>query len=300
MALSNEIKVGMITAVAGVILLAGTVYIGGFTIFQPGYKINVIFDSAPDLKGRSKVKYGGGVTIGSVSRLTLKEENKLKKINVELFINKNVKIKNDSYVSISSTGVMGEKFVNVSGGSENAPELKEGETINGKSSGGIDAALESMSQASAELKDVLGALNKIVGGVQSSLVGSLQNVNDLTKATKNIVEKSGPAITRSVDNFEKTSQELALATKNLQELTGQLNMIIKDVNKADLPKTMDNLNKVSLKLDETVSALDSAAKKVDKGDGTLAVLINDKKMAEDLKAMIKDVKDNPWKLLWKK
>lgn len=170
----------------------------------------------------------------------------------------------------------------------------------GKSSGGIDAAVDSINQVSAEFKDVLNALNKIVSGVQGSLVSSMQNVNDLTKATKGIVEKSAPAITRSVENFEKTSQELAAATKNLQELTNQLNTIIKDVNKSDLPKTMENLNKVSLKLDETVAALDSAAKKIDKGDGTLSVLINDKTMAEDLKTLIKDVKENPWKILWKK
>lgn len=300
MALSNEVKVGIFTTLAAVILFAGTVYIGGYTFLQPGYKVNVVFDSAPDLKARSKVKYGGGVNIGRVNELSLTNDGK---INVELFIFKNTKgfeFRKDSYIAVSSTGVMGEKFINVSGGTKTAALVVPGDTLSGKSSYGIDAALESMSQASAELKDVLGALNKIVGGVQSSLVGSVQNVNDLTKVTKGIVEKSGPAITRSVENFEKTSQELALATKNLQELTNQLNMIIKDVNKADLPKTMDNLNKVSVKLDETVSSLDSAAKKVDKGDGTLAVLLNDKKMAEDLKTLLKDVKDNPWKLLWKK
>ncbi len=296
MALSNEIKVGIFATLAGAILLTGTVYIGGFTIFQPGYTVNVIFDSAPDLKARSKVKYGGGVDLGRVRRLTLKDN----KINVELFIKKNERIRKDSYISVSSTGVMGEKFINVAGGTENAPYLEPGETLYGKSSGGIDSALESMSQASAELKDVLMALNKIVGGVQSSLLGSVQNVNELTKVTKDIMDKNKPAINRSMENFEKTSQELSAATTSLKELTAQLNAIVKNVNKSDLPGTLDNLGKVSLKLDETVTALDSAAKKIDKGEGTLALLINDKKMAEDLKAMVKDVKDNPWKLLWKK
>ena len=299
MALSNEIKVGIFTTLAGAILLAGTIYIGGFTVFQPGYSINVIFDSAPDLKPRSKVKYGGGVDIGRVSKISLTGEQK---INVELFIKKGIKIRKDCYISISSTGVMGEKFINVAGTgvTEKASYLEQGETLFGKSSGGIDSALESMSQASAELKDVLAALNKIVGGVQSSLLGSVENVNDLTKVTKEIMDKNKPAINRSVENFEKTSRELASATTSLKELTAQLNTIVKDVNKSDLPKTMDNLNKVSLKLDETVTALDSAAKKIDKGDGTLALLINDKKMAEDLKAIVTDVKNNPWKLLWKK
>ncbi len=297
MALSNEVKVGMFTALAAAILLAGTVYIGGFTVFQPGYRVNVIFDSAPDLKARSKVKYGGGVDIGRVSGLKLTKENK---INVELFIKEGFTFRKDCYISVSSTGVMGEKFINVSGGSEETALVQPGEVLYGKSSGGIDAALESMSQASAELKDVLTALNKIVGGVQSSLLGSVENVNELTKVTKDIMDKNKPAINRSVENFEKTSQELAAATTSLKELTAQLNTIVKGVSKSDLPKTLDNLGKVSLKLDETVTTLDSAAKKIDKGEGTLALLINDKKMAEELKALVTDVKNNPWKLLWKK
>ena len=297
MSLSNEVKVGVFSVIAIAILLAGTVYVGGFTLFQPGYKVNVVFDSTPDLKTRSKVKFGGGVNIGRVNRLYLIADNK---INVELFINKDVKFRKDCYISVSSTGVMGEKFINVSGGSEIAPFVEAGEVLAGKSSGGIDAALESMSQASAELKDVLTALNKIVGGVQGSLMGSVQNVNELTKVTKEIVEKNKPAIDRSVANFEKGSQDIALATTSLKELTSQLNSIIKDVNKADIPKTVDNLNKVSAKIDEAVTALDSAAKKIDKGEGTIATLINDKKMAEDLKDVVKDLKANPWKLLWKK
>jgi len=297
MALTNEVKVGVFVSVALAVLIGLTFYIGGVNIFKPGYKLNVVFDSAPELKARSKVKYGGGVNIGRVTQLYINAD---RKICVELYINKEEKLRRDSDIRVYSSGVMGEKYINVSGGSAASPFVEPGETLMGKSSGGIDAAVDSINQVSAEFKDVLNALNKIVSGVQGSLVSSMQNVNDLTKATKGIVEKSAPAITRSVENFEKTSQELAAATKNLQELTNQLNTIIKDVNKSDLPKTMENLNKVSLKLDETVAALDSAAKKIDKGDGTLSVLINDKTMAEDLKTLIKDVKENPWKILWKK
>ena len=40
--------------------------------------------------------------------------------------------------------------------------------------------------------------------------------------------------------------------------------------------------------------------KIDQGQGTLGALIQDKEMAENLKQLVKDLKDNPWKLLWKK
>lgn len=295
--MTNEVKVGIFVTIALAALLVFTFYVGGFTVFKPGYKVKVVFDSAPELKARSKVKYGGGVNIGQVKRLFVNEE---RKICVELFIDKNEKIYRDSDIRVYSSGVMGEKYINISGGTAGSPIAEPEETLIGKTSGGIDAAVDSINQVSAEFKDVLGSLNKMVSGVESSLASSMQNVNDLTKATKGLVEKSAPAINRSVDNFERSSRELAVATKNLQELTGQLNTIIKNVNKSDLPKTLDNLNKISVKLDETVTSLDSAAKKIDKGDGTLAVLLNDKKMAEDLKEFVKDIKENPWKILWKK
>ncbi|MEI7903942.1 MAG: MlaD family protein [Candidatus Firestonebacteria bacterium] len=297
MAFSNEVKVGIFTTVILAMLIASTFYMGGITLFRSGYSVNVLFDSTPDLKANAGVKYGGGVKIGKVQRIFLTED---KKINVELQIDKGTQINNDVYISVITSGVMGEKFVNIAGGTKEAPFIKAGDTLAGKSGGGIDAAMESINSVSAEFKDILNSLNKIVTGVDKSLVGSVDNVNELTKTTKEIVSKNSPAITKSVQNFEKASADMASATSNLKQLTGQLNKLLKDIDKSNVSETMLNLNKISSKLEETVTALDSAAKKIESGDGTLSVLINDKKMAEDLKAVVKDIKENPWKILWKK
>lgn len=297
MAFNNETKVGIFTALAVVILIISTFYMGGLTLFQSGYRINVIFDSTSDLKVKAKVKYGGGVNIGKVSKISLTPDYK---IDVEVLLNKNRQIKSDAYITVVTSGVMGEKFVNVSGGSDAAEIVKAGDILKGKSGGGIDAAMESINQASAELKDVLKALSSILNGVDKSVAGSVENVNQLTKVTKDIVSNNGPAITKSVANFEKASEDVSAATSNIKEVTAQLNKLVKDIDKSNVPETMSNLNKISAKLDEMVTSLDEAAKKLDKGDGTLSVLLNDKKMAEDLKGIVKELKDNPWKLLWKK
>ncbi len=297
MALSNEAKVGLFTTLALVILIASTFYMGGLTVFQQGYSVNVLFDSTPDLKANAKVRYGGGVNIGKVKRLYLNRDNK---INVELLIDVDRQLPGDVDISIITSGMMGEKFVNISGGTKGAPLIKSGDTLNGKSGGGIDAAMDNINQVSAEFKDVLKALSNILTGVDKSVVGSVENVNELTKTTKDIVAKSEPAITKSVSNFQKASENLTSATANLKDLTAQLNKLAKDIDKSNVPQTMANLNKISVKLDETVTTLDSAAKKLDSGDGTLSVLLNDKKMAEDLKSVVKDIKDNPWKILWKR
>jgi len=298
MKLSDEVKVGIFTTIAIVVLLLSTIYISNITFVKRGYSINVIFDSANDLKVRAKVKYGGGVVIGSVSDIKLTPSGKIMTV---LNINNDVKIRRDAKISIYTAGMMGEKFVNVVGGTEKTGFILPGESVVGIGSGGIDSAFSNLNDVSAEFKEVLMALSKLFkGDLQSSLVSSVKNVNDLSKSVKIMIEENKNSINKSVENFKKSSEDIAKATADLKELVGELNKLVKDISKSNLPQTVDNINKVSLKLDSTISSLESAAKKIDSGEGVVGVLINDKKMAEDLKVLIKDIKDNPWKLLWKK
>jgi len=298
MKLSDEVKVGIFTTIAIVVLLLSTIYISNITFVKRGYSINVIFDSANDLKVRAKVKYGGGVVIGSVSDIKLTPSGKIMTV---LNINNDVKIRRDAKISIYTAGMMGEKFVNVVGGTEKTGFILPGESVVGIGSGGIDSAFSNLNDVSAEFKEVLMALSKLFkGDLQSSLVSSVKNVNDLSKSVKIMIEENKNSINKSVENFKKSSEDIAKATADLKELVGELNKLVKDISKSNLPQTVDNINKVSLKLDSTISSLESAAKKIDSGEGVVGILINDKKMAEDLKVLIKDIKDNPWKLLWKK
>lgn len=298
MKLSDEVKVGIFTTIAIVVLLLSTIYISNITFVKRGYSINVIFDSANDLKVRAKVKYGGGVVIGSVSDIKLTPSGKIMTV---LNINNDVKIRRDAKISIYTAGMMGEKFVNVVGGTDETGFILPGESVVGIGSGGIDSAFSNLNDVSAEFKEVLMALSKLFkGDLQSSLVSSVKNVNDLSKSVKIMIEENKNSINKSVENFKKSSEDIAKATADLKELVGELNKLVKDISKSNLPQTVDNINKVSLKLDSTISSLESAAKKIDSGEGVVGILINDKKMAEDLKVLIKDIKDNPWKLLWKK
>lgn len=298
MGLSNEVKVGIFTIIAIGVLLISTIYLANVPIVKSGYKFYVVFDSTPDLKLRAKVKIGGGYNIGTVSNISLTPEGKIK---VELAVNKKVKIKKDASITVFTSGVMGEKFVNVIGGTDKAGYVSEGEILYGTSTGGIDSAINNLTTVSSDFRKVVMSLTTLLeGDLRKSLISSVKNVDELSNGVKELIEKNRASIDKSVENFKRASEELAVATNNLKELVGQLNKLVADVSRSNLPETMNNLNKISVKIDETVNSLDSAAKKIDKGEGTLGVLINDKKMAEDLKAAVKDIKDNPWKLLWKK
>lgn len=70
----------------------------------------------------------GGTGKGTVKRIELQRGGK---VVVAMDMNSDVRqfIRKDSVASIKSEGLMGDKFVEVSFGSGNAPEAKDGETI---------------------------------------------------------------------------------------------------------------------------------------------------------------------------
>ena len=53
------------------------------------------------------------------------------------------------------------------------------------------------------------------------------------------------------------------------------------------------------RLEEVAGRADRILAKVEAGEGTLGGLANDPVVYQDLKALLTDLKQHPWKLLWK-
>ncbi len=53
------------------------------------------------------------------------------------------------------------------------------------------------------------------------------------------------------------------------------------------------------KLDSLATRAEELLAKIDKGNGTVSQAINDPKVYEDLRALLTDLRQNPWKILWK-
>jgi phospholipid/cholesterol/gamma-HCH transport system substrate-binding protein len=113
--ISIETAVG-IFIIAGLLCLAYiSVKLGDVQLFSTKqYIVKARFTNISGLKEGSEVEIAG-VTVGKVSKIHLDSDQAL----VELLINPDVKIQDDSIASIRTQGIIGDKYVKISpGGSE--------------------------------------------------------------------------------------------------------------------------------------------------------------------------------------
>ncbi len=80
------------------------------------YKVRAQFTSISGLKTGGSVEIGG-VSVGKVAKVTLNPENY--EAEVELAINRSVKLQDDCIASVRTAGIIGDRYVNITpGGSE--------------------------------------------------------------------------------------------------------------------------------------------------------------------------------------
>src|SRR5690349_8157737 len=118
---SLESKLGMFVALA---VVAGVVIIemlGGPEHFMRGYRLTALFNNVQELKVGDRVKMAG-VEVGRVERIDLDQE----KAKVTMKMKKTAEVKTDSTATIKFTGLMGQNFISIDFGTQNASKAVDG------------------------------------------------------------------------------------------------------------------------------------------------------------------------------
>ncbi len=144
----------IIETIMGAVVLA---IAGGFMLFayegsqmrvREGYPVKARFTNATGLALGSDVRIGG-VKVGAVSDLALDQENY--QALATLTLEKYVRIPDDSSASIASSGLLGDKFVQISPGADEKMLGADG--------------LIKFTQSSVSLEELIGKLMFSGGGV---------------------------------------------------------------------------------------------------------------------------------------
>ncbi len=100
--------------------------LGGINVIHKNdYRVFAYFSSATGLKKGANVEMAG-VEIGNVISISLDPERLLAK--VELGIRENIQLAEDVLASVKTSGVIGDKYINLSPGGSEIP-LESGDTI---------------------------------------------------------------------------------------------------------------------------------------------------------------------------
>ena len=183
--ISNEMKVGVLV-IACIVILLGLLYkTGSFDFKKEGYTVKAVFNIVAGVQRNAPVRLAG-VEIGKVQDIQLAYDQGTNVI-VTLWLGKNAKLKTDSQAIITALGLMGEKYIEVTAGSQDAPYLGPGETIKGEDPLQFDS------------------LAKKGEVIAKNLDETLSSIQELAKNTNLVVTDNKEEIDAIFENLEATT-----------------------------------------------------------------------------------------------
>lgn len=167
------------------------------TAFQPGYRIRVLFDSANGITDGAPVQYAG-VEVGKVQALQIEHPPEQPTPRVALIVQlpTRITVRDDDEASISTFGLLGEKYLEIRPGPGQGPVLGPGGELVGKPPVSTERIIERSNEVLTEFKQTLQGLNSLVGDPEARiyLKEALQEARDATRYWKALGERLNVAM----------------------------------------------------------------------------------------------------------
>ena len=264
---SNELKVGVAVALAAVVFIFGVRYFADLPIFGGSYSLATAFDDAGGLLNGNDVQVNG-VKVGTVADVRLDQE--ARQVRVGLNIDESVVIREGSYAEVSGIAALGSIYVEITLG--DGPPLAPGATIPGQSAdllgqltdrapaliGGVDTLLTGAGATIGEVQRLLGSPESDLRQTLASLRAASQSLNTLLNSQQ---------IGRTLANVDSLTDDLSAFTG---ESGDSLSQAVQGLN-----QTLSQLERTLVELEATTASLGEVATKINEGEGTLGLLVND-------------------------
>ena len=287
---SSEAKVGLFVLLAVVIFVLGILFLEEYRFEGSGYGLKVRFANVRGLTEGDPVDVAG-LKVGSVKAMSLRDGQ----VEVLLWIHAEIKLPSDSRFAIRSAGALGDRLVSITPGT--APELlADGDTVRGATELDVADLLVMAEPLNQALQSILKDLSNVLDRQsQENLKASISSVRSIT-------DRVDQDVHTNLQDLRATLNNLNVASSELRQLVGSQNKEDLDGITQDVKTAAESLKQSSQRLDRSLATLERVLDKTESGQGTLAKLINEKDLYEDLHQLIRhfdelveDWKANPRK-----
>ncbi len=305
----KEIKVGAVFVIALSVMVWGIMYLQGIEILKKKRIVYAVYDRVNGLVAANPVTIQG-MKVGQVKTLYFSPKNP-RKIIVELYLNNTTyPIPKNSIARIYSADLMGSKEIEILPG--NSPELiQNGDTLMARTEATLG---EEVNQQLAPIKhkaenlissiDTLATILQQVlnKNTQASLIDAIENIKiaisnitNMTYAADTLVSQQRSNLARIIINVESISSNLKKNNDKITNILDNFSSVSDSLARLNIPATFSQVDQAVYNLNEVIG-------KINSGEGTIGLLINDSslyyevdKAARDLNLLLEDIKANPKK-----
>jgi len=262
---SLEVKVGIVVSVTIALIIAFLFFLGQYNPFTKSYRINAMYNYAGGIELGSVVRVAG-VKVGKVDQIKFLETGRLfqgEPVNISIRIQIDRRamhmIREDSQFYITNAGIIGEKYIEITPGSQSSPAIKNDDYVRGidpprldeliseayKIFGKLSERLESMSPEDRQkLRDLFDNLVTLstslsdLGAKSSQFLGLVQDTRKLVNGLDAIISPITPKSEQEKAALEQRLKRAGEIIDHLSSVSSALDQTLEGVTKASLERTV--------------------------------------------------------------
>lgn len=272
----TEVRVGLFVLLGMAVVMTVIFMLGSEgRLFERRYTLYTKFKDISGLRVGAPVQLAG-LNVGMVDEINFSKSLEEKEIIIEMGVNRNFqdRIRADSVASINTQGLLGDKFVFVSVGTENQPVLEDAEFIHSEETTPIFA----LAEKAGKILDDIGAASKSIRGMLTSVEGDkggdLKGILQSLRATLDRV-KTGPGLAHALIYDPKGKQVIS----SLNNALNAFSDVAEGPEGKQAKGMIANLRQASADLKEILGG-------IRRGEGTIGKLIRDPEIYNDLRTLL--------------
>lgn len=299
MKIKREVKLAVTAIAAIVILIWGINFLKARALFDRNNIFYGVYDRVDGLKVSSGVIYRG-YHVGQVNAIRFTGP-RFEHVLVQFSIKKGLEIPANSIAAIQNTDLMGSKAISIIPG--NAEEYAQsGDTLQTQLELGLMEQVNKQIQPlKIKAENIMGSLDTVLTAIQDifnsntrgSIEGSmksiqhtLQNVENASGSLDGLITGQSDRISNILANINSITDNLQRNNENVARSLDNVTALSDTLRAADIGRILKRLNNILLQVD-------SVARKINHGKGTIGEAVNN----DDLYYNLVAVSDNLNKLL---
>ena len=290
MKISNEVKVGLLTVAAIVVLVIGFNFLKGSNVFSKPNALHARFANIGTLEKSNEVKING-LAVGTVYEIT-QADQEVDSIDVEIHLTRNIRIPKNSIAFIDGS-VLGSAYINIEKSNVNPGQyLKSGDTISTRLEPGLMVSIQTqlaptltrVNQTLDTLKIAIGAIASVFDpNTKNNLQALVANLTISSAQLSKLLSAQGGVLAQSLGNVNSVTENLA---RNNDAITSSIRNV--EVTTSRLANA--NIEGMVSALQATVNELKNTIGNINSNKGTLGLLMNDRKLHDELDGTTRQLK----------
>ncbi len=280
MKISNETKVGALTAISITLLILGFNFLKGKNVFEKKATMYVTFKRVEGLNIADGIKING-LRVGAVEGLEEKDAN-LSEVVVAFQLVKEINIPTDSYAKIVATPLGSTAIVITMGNAKTF--LNEGDTLTGMESKSmvedlketLQPTVENVNKTLATLDSTIRKIGNVFDADAKQNIGStLEELALTTSRLNTLLEPNKGSLAQTLENVKGFTGNLKQNNDSITAVVNNLTKASRDLASADISKTISSLEKAT-------TTLNTILADIKEGKGSLGKLATDEQLYKNL------------------